>query len=281
SPRILDVPSLEISGDIRVNGLAPPESVYESARLSLAAENGPDRALLGDTPAGHYSARVVPGRYDIVYEHLAGSGNIMPSNPRATLARGWRVAAQPSRSIDIPAGTYEASFLLNGEAFPETAYDSGRIYLVPLKGGGEPVVLGFTYDGGVARRLLPGVYRSAYAREAGGTIVPTNSFTTFGPLVRVRQGEGPAALSDVLDVRAAGLSVSYEHNGVPLPEGGPENARLHLHRGDNYLQLLDSAQGTSERIAMEGTFDLFYEYRGGPDLPRNAFMRFGCWDLLR
>ncbi len=34
-------------------------------------------------------------------------------------------------------------------------------------------------------------------------------------------------------------------------------------------------------MAMEGRFDLYYQYRGGPDLPGNAFMRFGCWNLVR
>jgi hypothetical protein len=280
SPQVIDVPSLEVSGDIRLNGQAPPESAYENARLRLAEPDGPDRVYLGETRHGSFSAQVVPGRYDIVYEHVAGSDSL-PSNPRATLARGWRVAAQPSRTIDIPAGTYQGSFQLNGEPFPDSAYESGRIYLLPLKGGGEPVILGYTHNEAFTRRVLPGLYRSAYAHEAGGSIVPTNTFTTFGPLRTVFQGDGPAAVSVVLDVRAAALTVSYEHNGIPLPEGGPQNARLHLQRGDNYLRLLDSAYGVVERIAMEGRFDLFYQYRTGPGLPLNAFMPFGCWDLVR
>jgi hypothetical protein len=79
---------------------------------------------------------------------------------------------------------------------------------------------------------------------------------------QVFQGEG-ATVGDILDVRAATLTVSYEHNGVPLPQGGPQNARIYLHRRDNHLQLIDSVWGPADRIAMEGRFDLFHQYREG------------------
>ncbi|HVQ31219.1 MAG TPA: hypothetical protein VMV21_16615 [Vicinamibacteria bacterium] len=278
SPLVIDVPSLEIAGDILVNGQSPPSTAYEDARLSLASPDGSDHAYLSQTQYGAYSVRVVPGLYDIVYEHQAG-GSVLPSNPRATLGR-WRVAAQPNRTIDIPAGTYQGSFALNGEPFPGSAYESGNVYLLPLKGDGAPVLIGPTHYGAFERRVLPGLYRSAFGHEAGGSFIPTNTLTTFGPVRRVYQGDGAAAADNVLDVLAATLTVTYQHNGVPLPEGGPQNARLHLQRGDNYLQLLDSAYGTVDRVVMGGTFDLFYQYRGGPDLPRNAFMRFGCWTLV-
>jgi hypothetical protein len=276
---VIDVPSFEVSGDIRLNGQAPPESAYENARLFLSVPNRADRVYLGESRHGSFSQRVVPGRYDIVYEHVAGS-SVLPSNPRATLARGFWVLADAARNIDIPAGTYEGVFLLNGEAFPASQYESGSIHLVPLTGE-EAVILGYTTAGEFSRRIIPGWYRSAYAHAAGGTIVPTNILTTFGPWRRVLQGDGPAPVSDVLDVRAASLTVSYEHNGVALPEGGPESARIHLQRGPNYLRLLESADGPTARVAMEARFDLFYEHRSGPDLPQNAFMRFGCWDLTR
>ena len=58
----------------------------------------------------------MPGVYDIVYEHLTGA-SIMPSNPRATLARRWDVEDSPLRDIDIPVGRFRGSFLLNGASF--------------------------------------------------------------------------------------------------------------------------------------------------------------------
>ena len=273
--RVIDVPSLEVSGDLLVNGQPPPASEVENARLSLVRKTG-DRVVLGQTRYGAYEKRVVPGVYDIVYEHVTGAST-MPANPRATLARGWRVQDDPIRTIDIPVGTYQGSLLLNGEDFPGSAILTGRIYAMPLAADQEPVDLGLTYYGAFERRLLPGLYRAAYAHVVG-VGVPENIFTTFGPTRRVREGE---ETTGALDVVAAPIEVSYRHNGAFLTLGGPQNARVHLLRGRNHLQLDDSVQGVRELMAMEGRFDLFYQYRGGPGLPGNAFMRFGCWNLAR
>jgi len=66
-----------------------------------------------------------------------------------------------------------------------------------------------------------------------------------------------------------------------MPFGGPNHYQVHLQRDRNQVPLLDSIWGTWDWRVMEGTFDLFYQYRGGPNLPKNAFMRFGCWELVR
>ena len=278
TPRTIDVPSLEVSGDIRVNGQAPPALISNYARLWLETRDGGNRMLLGATLYGSFRLRVVPGAYDVVYEHVAG--DVLPSNPRTTITRAWRVAAQPVRTIDIPSGTYEGRFLLNGAPFPNSPYETGRMYLLAPEGGGDPVLLGATRDQSFARRVIPGVYRSAYAFLQGETTVPHNTLTTFGPVRRVRRGNGPASESDILNVRAGGLTVSYEHKGVPLPEGGPANARLDLYRGDHSLTLPESSEGAVERVAMEGRFELFYHYVSGPGLPRNVFMPLACWNLV-
>ncbi len=131
------------------------------------------------------------------------------------------------------------------------------------------------------RVLLPGDYQLAYAYVTGaaGTGMPRNTFTTFGRQHRVARGANRE--SPVIDLFAADLTVSYEHRGVPVPAGGPDIYQAHLQRDANYLQLHDSIYGAFDWRVMEGTFDLFYQYRGGPNLPRNAFMRFGCWELVR
>ena len=67
-----------------------------------------------------------------------------------------------------------------------------------------------------------------------------------------------------------------------MPVGGPDNYKIHLQRDANHAPLRESIWGTwGDWWVMEGTFDLFYQYRGGPNLPKNAFMRFGCWELVR
>jgi hypothetical protein len=250
--------------------------VQNFARLWLETRDGSNRMFLAATLDGSYGLRVLPGLYDVLYEHA--NGDVLPSNPRALIDRNWNVAAQANRTIDIPSARYEGTFLLNGGAFPNSPYETGRISLVPAEGLGDPVVLGATRDGAFARPVIPGTYRSAYALLQGETTVPVNTFTTFGPSRRVRPGG--ASESVILDVPAAPLTVSYAHNGVPLPTGGPANARLHLYRDGNTLVLPESAEGPLERVTMPGRFDVFYSYLGGAGLPRNVFMPIACWNLV-
>jgi hypothetical protein len=276
APRVLNVPSVEIAGDLRVNGEAPPQSAYENARIHLVGRTPGDSVSLGETRYGAYERLVIPGLYNIVYEHVAGAA-VLPSNPRATLAKDWRVEDNPSRTIDIPVGIYKGDFLLNGSNPPASQYEHGAISVVSASPDEDPVPLGDTRYGGFERRLLPRWYQAAYAHLAGAN-VPRNAFTTFGPK---RLVTNDAELIGDLNVTSGPLTVSYQHNGVALPSGGPQNARVHLVRGRNYLQLYESIVPVHEMEVMPGTFDLYYQYRGGGGLPHNAFMRIGCWKLTR
>jgi hypothetical protein len=168
--------------------------------------------------------------------------------------------------------------LLNGVPFGGSEYQTGDVHALPLSPGSSPVRLGSTHWEAYDRPVLPGSYQPAYAHVVGAGGIPRNTFTTFGAPVRVDQGDGGEM--PPLDLLAADLLVSYEHNGAAMPEGGPDVYKPHLQRGVNYLQLLDSSYGPNPWTVMEGTFDLFYQYRGGPNLPKNAFMRFGCWEFV-
>jgi hypothetical protein len=280
SPLVVDVPSLRIVGDIRLKGQAPPASDIENAQLSLVVPGTPDRVSLGQTRYGAYEVRVVPARYDVVYEHLAGS-SAMPANPRSTLIRAWRVATQPNRTIDIPAGKIVGAFFLNGEAFPASEIETGTFYALPLAEGDPPVQLGrSSYGGPFERILLPGLYQPAYGHDVGSSVVPRNGLATVGRPLRVLPDNGTKLVPHTLDLRSATLVASYEHHGTPLPVFGEENARIHLLRGHNYLRLWDINDGPGDQHVVGGRFDVFYQYVDGTELPRNAFMRFACWNLV-
>ena len=278
SPRVIDVPSVEVSGSFLLNGATPPASDVENARINLVVPGSPDRVQLGQTRWGAFQSRVIPGGYDVEYEHLAGA-SALPVNPRAILSRGWDVARSPNRTIDIPTGRFHGSLLLNGEPFPASDIERGDIHAVPLARDASPLILTRTSYSAYDHLLLPGRYQLAYALVAGGSTVPRNTFTTFARPQQVARGDNPE--NAVIDVFAGDLAVTYQHKGVPMPFGGPNHYQVHLQRDRNQVPLLDSIWGTWDWRVMEGTFDLFYQYRGGPNLPKNAFMRFGCWELVR
>jgi len=277
SLRVIDVPSVEVSGSFLLNGAAPPNSAVENARINLVVPDSPDRVELGQTRWAAFESRVIPRRYDVEYEHVAGAA--LPRNPRAILSRGWDVTRLPNRTIDIPAGRFHGSLLFNGEPFPGSEFERGDIYAVPLARDASPLILTQTRYNAYDFILLPGRYQLAYALVAGGSTVPRNTFTTFDRPQQVARGENRE--SPVIDMFAADLAVTYEHQGVPMPMGGADHYQVHLQRDANHVPLLDSIWGTWDWRVMEGTFDLFYQYRGGPSLPKNAFMRFGCWELVR
>jgi hypothetical protein len=277
TPRMIDVPSVQIEGDYLVGGEPTPGSAYESARLLLVVPGTADEVELGRTHYGGYSMRVLPRSYDVVYVHETGA-NYLPRNPRSTLLRGWRVGAQPNRAIDIPVGRYAGAFRWNGGDFPSTAYAQGHVYLVPLDREGDPALLGTTSYGVFDRLLLPGRYRAAFARDTGAQL-PWNTFTTFGPVVQIPDGVAAGPADAVVDVPSGPVVLQYTHNGSELAAGGPDIARVHFRRDGNSLPWLDSEYGPTERNVVGGRFDLFYQYVGRPGLPRNPFMRIGCWDL--
>lgn len=275
TPRIVNVPSVEIAGDVLVNGSAPPASAYENARLRLVGSTAGDSVVLGETRYRAYETRVVPGVYDLVYEHLAGAA-ILPSNPRAALVSDWDVATNPTRTIDIPVGVYQGDYLFNGSTPPASAYDRGRMWLQSGAADEDPVPMGYTDYGSFERRLLPRTYQAAFEHLVGSQL-PRNAFTSFGPQRAVAKD---AELTGNLHVKSGALTVSYAHNGATLVAGGDPIARVHLVRGRNYLRLFDSALPPHDMQVMPGTFDLYYEYRGGGGLPGNAFMKIGCWTLV-
>ena len=130
---------------------------------------------------------------------------------------------------------FHGSLLINGEPFPASEIESGGIYAVPFARDASPLLLGRTKYGAYDRVVLPGLYQPAFAHTAGATIVPRNTFTTFGAPLRVERGDNRE--SPVLDLFAANLTGTYEHRGVPMPVGGPDNYQIHLQRDANYVPL--------------------------------------------
>jgi len=278
-PRIIDVPSVEVSGDYLVGGAPTPSSAYESASIRLVVPGTSDDTVLGQTHYGSFLHRLLPAVYDVVYEHQTG-GSTLPSNPRATILRGWRVAAQPHRNIDIPVGRYAGSFFWNGEPVEGgSAYFSADVWLIPTKPGDEPVLLGRTQYGVFSRLLLPGAYRAAYAKDTPAGLLPWNDLTRFGPGVQVLAGADPGQTEESVDIPSRPMELSYAHNGAALPMGGAQNVRVVFQRGPDYMRWLPSEYGPAEYEALGGRFDLYYQFLGGAGLPRNAFMPFACWDL--
>jgi len=168
----INITTTVIEGDFLVDGAAAPGTTNERARVSLRDTVTGDEFLLGETVAGDYSLRVVPGQYEIVYEWLTGTA-VMPSNPRAVIGT---IDTFVSTVNDVAIDTVVVSggFTIDGAPPPNDPADDGRI---SLRGStpDDEILLGNTTSGSFQRIVLPGVYTVRYAQDTSSVLAPANS----------------------------------------------------------------------------------------------------------
>jgi len=111
-----DVPATTVSGVITINGAAL--AAGDTVNLSLRNAAG-DTVPIAASSTGSYSARVVPGSYDVTYTAGdAAPGTTTPANQLALIATGVVIgAAAPTRlDVNIPSATVAGSIAINGVA---------------------------------------------------------------------------------------------------------------------------------------------------------------------
>src|SRR6185369_4922853 len=101
----VDVPSTTISGTVTLAGAVSSALANGISYLTLRGAAG-DTVPLTITTSGTYSARVIPGTYDLTYGPTAIPPSGAPRNRAAKLRSALVVGASPlSLNIDIPATT--------------------------------------------------------------------------------------------------------------------------------------------------------------------------------
>ena len=196
----IDVQATAIGGDFLINGSPATSFAYETGRIYLRNPLTDDEVDLGLTNSGSFASTVVPGRYNIHYEHVLG-GELVPRNGNAII--GNLNVPSPSEvmymhDIDIPMTPLSGSILLNGNPPPTSQYHSGRIWAYDRRTQDE-ILLGATSDGVIDEiQLVPGRYDLLYERLIGG-IVPQNerAFITEIQVSPFDRQFGPAWLSPV------------------------------------------------------------------------------------
>ncbi len=132
-----------------------------------------DLITIGYTGQTTYTARLIPGVYDVYYALGDRSSSTLPIGS-ARIRTGVAIpSGTSSLDIDIPVATVTGSLTVDGVAVPSTS-DFGRITLKHATTG-HSATIGYTTQSTYTARLVPGTYDVYYALETtGGAAVPLN-----------------------------------------------------------------------------------------------------------
>jgi hypothetical protein len=247
----VDIPTEIVSGAFLVDDAPAPKSATERARVSLRDTVTGDEILLGETNAGDYSLRIVPGSYEIVYEWVVGSA-VMPANSYAVIG-SIDTTKSTANDIQIQTVTVSGGFTIDGAAPPSDAADDGRISLHGAHPDDE-ILLGNTTSGGFERIVLPGVYNVHYAQDTSSLIAPANSNARLETV-------------DVGNVSAFDINVptAFVSGIITLGDGAPPDSDYddgwvflrNATSGDTVL-LANTRMGQFAAPVVPGTYEVVY-----------------------
>jgi hypothetical protein len=267
----IDVPMITLSGWLSVNGAR----TSSGTGVVMLRRAGGDSAVLGSPGSGgRYSARVVPGTYD-VYFGGGSTDQVGRVNQNARLS--GPVSLEQSRTdfdIDVPVVTSGATITIDGSVVPSTDYGN-RVVLRPP----NDAVYGPRDQAGIAFLqqtsfpapvyIVPGVYDVHLQNlNAGGVS------GIVGPL-RNRDVRVAAALDlttmgrvafDVPVVTLTGATTT-----APSPSGGIIVLASRSQPGD-FADLAIAGNGAYTARVVPGRYDVVYEnrlvYSWEPDVAR-------------
>lgn len=177
----IDIPVVEVVGNLTIGGDPAPDSPYDDGRLFLQNAETGDTVLLGNTREGNYAARIVPGTYDVIYKNEF-SEVYLPVNQGAVVMEGVIIDAGAVLNIDVPVSTLEGAVQIQGSN-PSVDEGIGNLFLRDV-GSGDEVFIGHTGATNFSRPLTDGTYLMEYRGVAAegatlGESLPANEKAAF------------------------------------------------------------------------------------------------------
>ena len=171
----VDVPFATVTGSLKINGVNRTSGGLDKGSYILRNVTG-DEARLAYTNATTYSARIVPGTYDLYYRLFddLGSPGLLPLNHVAKLQTGIVVVPTDTNVIDVdlPIVTVSGAFTINGAAVSDPNESGGILLRSDLR---EMIRIGTTSALSYSVGLVPGVYDVYYGSDGNGAVAPRNA----------------------------------------------------------------------------------------------------------
>ena len=259
----VDVPAVSLRSLYTLNGDPFPSTIYNSATFYLRNSASGDLVVLGDSYDQISSNLVIPGDYDVIYEHK--NGVKVPLNSDTVITSDVSIASGRALLIDVPAVSVTGEFSLNGESFPASIYESAEFHLQDLSSD-ELVLLGKTNEAATPVLVVEGTYDIVY-RHFNGSDVPQNQQATIQRDVAVNTDDQILKI----DVSAVNITGQFSLNGSAFSSSIYESADFFLRPSDSEeMILLGSSHLQGDPVAIvAGTYDVIYTHRNGSDVPQN------------
>ncbi|HZS36116.1 MAG TPA: hypothetical protein VFF06_04790 [Polyangia bacterium] len=277
----IDVPETNLTGTMTLAGGALPATYtdYTGGDFYMLAKDTGVRHYIGgfrynyQSPGNYvlaantYSARLLPGTYDLIYSRNCSATTSCFNNVDSSLGpmvNGYRLiaanvvvsGANQTLNIDVPETNLTGTMTLAGGALPPTYtdYTGGDFYLIAKDTGVSHYIGGFRYNyqspgnyvlagNTYSARLLPGNYDLIYSRNCSATTSCFNNVdSSLGPMVNgyrvLVAGVTVSGANQTLniDVPVSNLNGTMTLDGGPLPP-----AYTDYTGGDFYLIAKDTA----------------------------------------
>lgn len=263
----LDVPKVDISGFVTVNGAAPADGTGDRGALRLrptGVEGGGEllSPSFGATGPVDYALSLVAGTYDI---ELAANPGQCDGEPPVTpcidgvVAPAVKLVASGVLDLDVPMIEVTGKVTLRGAALPDTPGDRGSVLFARESGASVAIALGDADPVNYVLGLIPGQYATRYATDGAlcdGDDAPAMP-CTGGPLQTIN-----LAASGVLDVDIPAVEVTgaVTRNGAALQPQPTGRGSLLFQgaEGSIALGLGSDSAGDYALTLLPGKYDLDY-----------------------
>ncbi len=250
----VDIPSAVVSGTIAIGGV--PAGPTNRGVVTLRNAAG-DVVRIAVANSAAYSARVVPGSYDLYFTGNSDAYSV--TNQNVLLRSGVVVAAAGATviDVDVPAAVVTGTLLLDG--VPPVATDSAHLVLRAAAGDYAPVP--WNSNGEYSVNVVPGTYDLFYSKDnTAQTDTPSNQ------LAKLRAGVVVAASGiNVLDIDITSTVVmgNLTINGAPADAGNSGIVTLRSADGDRVV-IANTVRDTFFARVVPGTYDLYYTRTASP-----------------
>jgi hypothetical protein len=256
----IDVPMIEVSGALTVNG-APFDAPGSGMLRFVNSETG-DVAPLHDIGDADYSIELVPGVYDVVYDVVTPVDGI-PHNTSVEIRSDLSLESSGGLDIDIPMIMVSGARTINGQ--PVTMSDGGHLYFVGPDSV-DRVSLGGFDDDTYSVELVPGVYDIVYEVTTPTDGIPKNTHAVIVEDVSLMSSGG-------LDIDVPMITVSGSRTVNGQAVAAPGSGILYFVdpiTGDRAS--LGSLEDSSYSVELvPGTYDVLYEFGSeADDIPHNT-----------